>query len=98
MTSLVVLFSNQIKLNVSKSKAVTKILSRSYTVILTDLFNAIKKSRGKFRFINTLKTVIFVKYDLLTEYPTMFWFNLLVNKCKLVFRIRIKKSSKNVTF
>ena len=30
MTSLVVSFSNQIKLNISKSKAVTKILSKTY--------------------------------------------------------------------
>ena len=50
MTSLVVSFLNQIKLNISKSKAVTKILFGSYTVILTDLSNAIKKLWEKISF------------------------------------------------
>ena len=48
MTSLAVLFSNQIKLNISKGKAVYQkrqtLYQKSYAVILTDLFNAIKNS------------------------------------------------------
>ena len=45
MTSLVVLFSNQIILNISKSKVVAKIILRKLycDVVITDLFNAIKK-------------------------------------------------------
>ena len=74
-----------------KVRQLQKFYQRSYTVILTDLFNAIKKLRKKISFH---KHFIFVKYDLLTEYPTVFWFDLLVSKCKLVFRIRIRKSSK----
>ena len=46
MTSLVVLFSFQIKLNILKQK----FFQSSYTVILTDLFNAIKKLWEKISF------------------------------------------------
>ena len=47
MASLVRSFSNQIKLNISKSKAVTKLLSKK---ILTDLSNAIRKLSEKISF------------------------------------------------
>ena len=50
MTSLVVLFSSQIELNISKSKAVTKILSKKSYCVLTDLFNAMKKLWEKISF------------------------------------------------
>ena len=43
MTSVVVLFSYPVKLNISTSKTVTKLYERSYRVILNDLHNAIDK-------------------------------------------------------
>ena len=60
MTSLVVLFSSQIKL---KSKAVTKILSKKLhcdTVMLTDLFNAMKKLWEKISFHKSFKSFDFL--------------------------------------
>ena len=39
---------------------------------------------------------IFVKYDLLNEYLTLFWFAMLINECKPEFQF--KKSSKNAKF
>ena len=53
MTSLVVLFSYQIKSR--KVRQLQKFYQKSYAVILTDLSNAIKNCGRKFRFINTLK-------------------------------------------
>ena len=43
MTSVVVLFSHPVRLNISTSKTVTKLYERSYRVILNDLHNAIDK-------------------------------------------------------
>ena len=44
MTSVVVLFSYPVRLNISTSKTVTKLYERSnYRVILNDLHNAIDK-------------------------------------------------------
>ena len=40
-----------------KVRQLQKVFQRSYTVISTDLFNAIKNCRRKFRFINTLSTL-----------------------------------------
>ena len=39
---------------------------------------------------------VFVKYDILTEYLTLFWFTMLVNEYKLY--ISIHKSSKDAKF
>ena len=39
---------------------------------------------------------MFVKYDLLNEYLTLFWFAMLMNECKPEFQF--KKSSKNAKF
>ena len=52
MTSLVVSFSNQIELNIVSRKArqLQKFCQRSYTVILTDLSNAIRKLSEKISF------------------------------------------------
>ena len=51
MTSVVVSFSNKIRLNISKSKTLTKILLKkllkNHSVILTRLHNAIDKSWEK---------------------------------------------------
>jgi hypothetical protein len=44
----------------------------------------------------TFSTAIFVKYDILTEYLTLFWFAILVNEYKLY--VSIQKSSKNAKF
>jgi hypothetical protein len=41
-------------------------------------------------------TAIFVKYDILTEYLTLFWFAMLVNEYKLY--VSIQKSSKDAKF
>ena len=59
MTSLVRQFSDQIKLNISKSKAVTKFYQRSYTVILTDLSNAIRKLLEKISFHKHFKQTFY---------------------------------------
>ena len=47
MTSLVVSFSNQIKLNISKSKAVTKILSKTLYGDFNRSFQGNKKIVGE---------------------------------------------------
>ena len=57
MTSLVVSFSNQIKLNISKSKAVTKILSEKLYSDLTDLSKAIRKLSEKISFHRHFNTI-----------------------------------------
>jgi hypothetical protein len=44
----------------------------------------------------TFRTAIFVKYDILTEYLTLFWFAILVNEYKLY--VSIQKSSKDAKF
>ena len=41
-------------------------------------------------------SAIFVKYDILTEYLTFFWFAILVNEYKLY--VSIQKSSKDAKF
>jgi hypothetical protein len=43
-----------------------------------------------------MQTAIFVKYDILTEYLTLFWFAMLVNEYKL--DDSIQKSSKDAKF
>jgi hypothetical protein len=43
-----------------------------------------------------VKTAIFVKYDILTEYLTLFWFAMLVNEYKLY--VSIQESSKDAKF
>jgi hypothetical protein len=48
------------------------------------------------RTLFTFWTAIFVKYDILTEYLTLFWFDMLVNEYKLY--VSIQKSSKDTTF
>jgi hypothetical protein len=48
------------------------------------------------RTLFTFWTAIFVKYDILTEYLTLFWFALLVNEYKLY--VSIQKSSKDAKF
>ena len=56
--SHVVLFAYPIKLNISTKNTVTKILAESYTVILSDLCNAIKKILGRIschRHLNTCR-------------------------------------------
>ena len=50
MTSVVVLFAYPIKLNISTSKRVTKILPKKLYNHLTDLPNAIKKMLDKISF------------------------------------------------
>ena len=44
----------------------------------------------------TFGNSIFVKYDLLSEYLTLFWFVMLVNECKPEFQF--KRSSRNAKF
>jgi hypothetical protein len=48
------------------------------------------------RTLFTFWTAIFVKYDILTEYLTLFWFAMLVNEYKLC--VSIQKSSKDAKF
>jgi hypothetical protein len=48
------------------------------------------------RFEFTFWTAIFVKYGILTEYLTPFWFAMLVNRYKL--NVSIQKSSKDAKF
>jgi hypothetical protein len=48
------------------------------------------------RTLLTFWTAIFVKYDILTEYLTLFWFATLVNEHKLY--VSIQKSSKDAKF
>ena len=55
MTSVVVLILHQIRLNISTSKTVTKIISKRYSVILTNLHNAIDKSCEKISFHKQFK-------------------------------------------
>ena len=43
-----------------------------------------------------MQTAIFVKYDILTEYLTLFWFAMLVNEYKL--DVSIQNSSKDAKF
>ena len=50
MMSLVVQFSYQIKLNISRSKTDKKFHQRSYIMILTDLSNTVKKLWEKILF------------------------------------------------
>ena len=60
-------FSNQIKLNISKSKAVTKILSKKLYSVLTDLSNAMRKLSEKisfhrhFKLSNNVKRALMIK-------------------------------------
>ena len=55
MTSLVVQLSYEIKLNISISKTVKKILSRCYIMTLTHLFNTIEKLWEKISFHEQFK-------------------------------------------
>ena len=48
------------------------------------------------RTLLTFWIAIFVKYDILTEYLTLFWFAILVNEYKLY--VSIQKSSKDAKF
>jgi hypothetical protein len=48
------------------------------------------------RTLFTFWTAIFVKYDILTEYLTLFWFAILVNEYKLY--VSLQKSSKDAKF
>ena len=61
MTSLVVEFSYQIELNISKSKTVKKFYRRSYIMILTDLSDTVKKLWEKISFHKNFKPVNGVK-------------------------------------
>ena len=59
----------------------------------------IQNIKGRLQFVMqtnasfTFGNSIFVKYDLLTEYLTLFWFVMLVNECKPEFQF--KRSLKN---
>jgi hypothetical protein len=48
------------------------------------------------RTLFTFWTAIFVEYDILTEYLTLFWFAILVNEYKLY--VSIQKSSKDAKY
>ena len=48
------------------------------------------------RFVYTFSTTMFVKYDILTEYLTLFWFAMLVKEYKPEFQFRNKL--KNMKF
>ena len=59
MTSLVVLFSYEIKFNISRSKTDKKFYQISYVTTSIDVSNAIKNCTEKFRFKSTLKLMHF---------------------------------------
>ena len=58
MTSLVVLCSHQIQLNISKSKAVTDVLSKKLHFVLADLSNTIQKLNEKISFHKRFKACL----------------------------------------
>ena len=61
MTSVVVLFASQIKLNIPKRKELKKFFRRSYIVILTYPCNAIKKMLDKISFYKHLDSLFRIK-------------------------------------
>ena len=70
MTSVVVLFANPMKLNISK-RELHKFYQRSCIIILTDLFNAIKKMLDEISFhkqFNTLHKRLLITYPQTTGY------------------------------
>ena len=49
-------------------------------------FKSLERITEGITFLNVKQTAMFVKNDALTEHLTLFWFVLLINKCKPEFR------------
>ena len=90
MTSLVVLFSYLLKLNMSKSKAITKILLKNLCCDLTDLSNAIKKLWEKISFHKHFKLFLGSRGTISQQLNTVeFYLHETTTKCQPNLRLLV---------